>query len=221
MIIAIDGPAASGKGTIGRKLAKEFGLAFLDTGLLYRAATKRVIQRQISPFNLTEVINAIEGLQLDEANAEDLRTPLISSITPVVAQLPGVRDVLAGLQRKFARQPPNEMHGAVLDGRDIGTVICPDADCKLYITASLHARARRRYKELLANGIKTSFQTVHRDLRKRDEQDASRLVSPLIVAEGAVVLDTTDMSVEEAFRRALALVIEKLPKAARGGSATG
>jgi cytidylate kinase len=211
MIIAIDGPAASGKGTIGRKLAAHFGLAFLDTGLLYRAATKRVLQQGISPFNTGAVIETIDQLTIEDTTGENLRSPEISSVTPLIAKIPEVRHMLVHLQREFAYHPPGGLHGSVLDGRDIATVICPEADVKLFITASLSARAKRRYKELLAQGIKTSFQAVHRDLRKRDEEDASRSASPLKVAEDATVVDTTDMSIDEAFAKTLAIVNRAQP----------
>jgi len=212
MIIAIDGPAASGKGTIGRKLAAQLGLAFLDTGLLYRAATKRILQQGISPFNVGAVIQSIGNISVEDTAAEDLRTPEISSVTPLIAKIPEVRQTLVHLQREFAHCPPPGKRGSVLDGRDITTIICPDADVKLFITATLLARAKRRYRELLGQGVKTSFQSVHRDLRRRDEEDVSRLVSPLRVAEDAVVLDTTKLSLDEAFAKALAIVNHLRPE---------
>jgi CMP/dCMP kinase len=212
MIIAIDGPAASGKGTIGRKLAVQLGLAFLDTGLLYRAATKRILQQGISPFNVGAVTKEIGNVSIDDTAGEDLRTPEISNVTPLIAKIPEVRQMLIHIQRNFAHYPPLGMRGSVLDGRDITTVICPDADVKLFITATLLTRARRRHRELLAQGVKTSFRAVHRDLRRRDEEDASRLISPLKVADDAAILDTTEMSIDEAFAKALAIVNHLRPE---------
>jgi len=212
MIIAIDGPAASGKGTIGRKLAAKLGLAFLDTGSIYRAATKRILEQRISPFNVAAVINAIKGLSIEDTTADGLRSPEISNVAPLIAKIPEVREMLIHLQRDFAHCPPEGMRGSVLDGRDIATTICPEAEVKLFITATTLARAKRRHRELLAQGIHTSFRAVHRDLRRRDEEDLSRPTSPLKVAEGAVVLDTTDMSPDEAFERALAIVSRGRPE---------
>lgn len=219
MIVAIDGPAASGKGTIGRRLAEELGLAFLDTGLLYRAVTKKILEVGVSPFNVRAVVETIGQITLADTSSNELRSPEISSMVPLIAEIPKVREMLVFIQREFAHHPPACKHGSVLDGRDIGTTICPDADIKLFITASLHVRAARRYKELLSQGVKTSFQAVHRDLRRRDEQDASRVASPLRIADDATVLDTTDMSVDEAFEKALAIVTDEVrdgPPARRG-----
>jgi cytidylate kinase len=210
MIIAIDGPAASGKGTVGRKLARELGFDFLDTGLLYRAATKRVVERGLSPFNIQQVTDVVARLRMEDTCSRDLRTAEISNLVHYVAEIPQVREILGNLQREFAHRPTSGKCGVVLDGRDIGTVICPDADVKLFITASLYARAKRRYSELRATGQKTSFQAVHRALRRRDQQDASRAISPLRVADDAVVLYTTDMSVDEAFNRSFAIVKAKV-----------
>jgi CMP/dCMP kinase len=209
MIIAIDGPAASGKGTIARRLAEKLRLAFLDTGLLYRAATKRILEQGVSPFNAAAVIEAVGPLTIKDTTTDHLRSPEISSIAPLIAGIPEVREMLVQLQRDFAHNPPAGRRGSVLDGRDIGTTICPDADVKIFVTASLSARAKRRYKELLAQGVKTSFQIVHRDLRRRDEQDVTRATSPLRIADDAVVIDTTDLSADEAFEAALAFVLSR------------
>ncbi|HEX3883337.1 MAG TPA: (d)CMP kinase [Stellaceae bacterium] len=218
MIIAVDGPAASGKGTVSRRLSERFNLAFLDTGLIYRAATKNVLQKKISPFNMNAVIDEIKKFDLREIFGNDLRTPEISSTAPLIAKIAEVREILNQTQRDFAHNPPPGRHGTVLDGRDIGTTICPDADVKLFVTANLKTRAGRRYKELVSQGVKTSFQAVHRDLRRRDEEDASRSASPLRMAEDAIVLDTTDMSIEEAVTAAFAAV-EAKTGTSRPGSA--
>jgi CMP/dCMP kinase len=209
-VIAIDGPAASGKGTIGRRLARELGFAYLDTGLLYRAATKLVVQQGVSPFDIKQVINAVRHICLRDMCSGDLRTPEISDMTPKIAEIPEVREILGQVQRKFALNPPIEKRGVVFDGRDIGTIICPNADVKLFITASLGARADRRFKELIASGRKTSLEEVHNSLHRRDQQDFTRTISPLRAARDAVILDSTDMSVDEAFIAALAIVNQKL-----------
>jgi len=220
MIIAIDGPAASGKGTIGRRLANELHLAFLDTGLIYRAATKKIMERNVSPFNIEEVCRVIGDMTVAENNENDLRSPEISKITPHIAGIKQVREILTKIQRDFAHNPPQGYQGAILDGRDIGTIICPDANVKIFITADLRVRAKRRYKELTAQGIKTSFQTVHGDLRRRDEQDASRSIAPLKPAANAVILDTTHLTADEAFVEALAIVNAKMPETRRASGST-
>jgi cytidylate kinase len=206
MIIAIDGPAASGKGTIGRRLAEKLQLAFLDTGLLYRAAAKRILDQGVNPSNVAAVIGAVGYLTIEDTSADDLRSPAVSSTASLIAGIPEVRDMLARLQREFAVNPPPGKFGSVLDGRDIGTTICPDADVKIFVTASLDTRAARRLKELLVQGVQTSYQVVYRDVKRRDEQDVSRTTSPLRIADDAVVIDTTDLSADQAFEAALALV---------------
>lgn len=211
MIIAIDGPAASGKGTIGRRIAGALKLAFLDTGLLYRAATKRVLDQKISPFSIDAVVGVVNQVRVADLAADDLRSPEISKVVPIIASIPEVRFVLGRLQREFAHNFPAGTNGVVLDGRDIGTTICPDADVKLFVTAKLHTRAHRRFKEMVANGVRTSFQTVHRDLRRRDEQDTRRSISPLRPAPDAVILDTTELSTDEAFAEALRVICVKVP----------
>jgi cytidylate kinase len=209
MIIAIDGPAASGKGTIGRRLADQLGLAFLDTGLLYRAAAKIVLENKLDPSDPSQVVNAVKQLRIENLRADGLRTQEISNLSSQIARMPEVRDILGALQREFAHHPPAMKNGAVLDGRDIGTVICPDADVKLFITASLEVRATRRYRELLAGGHKTTFDAVHRDLGRRDQRDSSRSAAPLRTADDAIVLDTTDLTVDEAYHRALSVIMTK------------
>ena len=209
MIIAIDGPAASGKGTVGQKLADTLNFAYFDTGLLYRAATKKVIERGISPFNKEAVVTAVSDLTLSDVNVQGLRDEEIGKVAPVIAAIPEVRDILSRIQRDFAAHPPNDARGAVIDGRDIGTVVCPDADMKVFVTASLQARAKRRYKELLKKKVKTSYQKVHKDLRQRDERDKLRNVSPLVPAPDAYILDTTDLTVDEAFAKLLAIIKER------------
>ena len=201
-VVAIDGPAAAGKGTIARAVAKQFGFAHLDTGLLYRAVGKRVLDmgRGVIDEGVAELV--AHELQEKDLNVDGLRTVLVSRAASKVAAIPGVRQRLLDFQRKFAHRDG----GAVLDGRDIGTVICPDADVKLFVTADDETRAQRRFEELSAKGESTSLAAVAADLRSRDERDAGRADAPLTRADDATLLDTSEMSVEEAIAAAVGLI---------------
>jgi CMP/dCMP kinase len=201
MIIAVDGPAASGKGTIARALAKHYGLPHLDTGLLYRAVAVAVLREELNPENEPDALsmcNFPDSL-LDDP---ELRSAQAGAMASKVSVHPLVRAALIQRQRAFAHQPG----GAVLDGRDIGTVIAPDADAKLYITASPTERARRRHAELQKAGDMTSFDAILRDLRDRDRRDMQRAEAPLKQAEDAGLLDTSFLSIGPAVQRAIALV---------------
>lgn len=193
--IAVDGPAASGKGTISKRLAQELGFAHLDTGLIYRAVGKRVLSGQ-------EPLAAAQTLQAEDLDDDSLRTPDVALAASKVAVLSEVRAALTDFQRAFSRRDG----GAVLDGRDIGTVICPEAEVKLYVTASAEARAERRFKELTGKGIDTTFDEVFADIRARDERDMGRAEAPLKPADDAIHIDTTDLSIEAAFAAAMARV---------------
>ncbi len=193
--IAIDGPAAAGKGTISRALAEHFGLAHLDTGLLYRAVGRRVLDG-------TPAVIAASTLRLRDISRSDLRTPEVSDAASKVAAIPEVRDALVSFQREFARRDG----GAVLDGRDIGTVICPNADIKLFVTASPEVRANRRWRELTDAGHDIDEKQVLADVRARDARDSSRNDAPMRAAEDAVVLDTSEMSIEVALSAATEVV---------------
>lgn len=193
--VAIDGPAASGKGTVSRAVAERFGFAHLDTGLLYRAVGARMLDG-IDPIEAAQTLNA-EDLQ-----NRDLRTAEIAQAASKVAVLPEVRAALVDFQRAFARRAG----GAVLDGRDIGTVICPQAEVKLFVTASPEVRAERRFLELSAKGSDVTFDQVLADVRERDARDSSRAAAPLKVAETAQLLDTSELSIEEAVARAVRAV---------------
>jgi cytidylate kinase len=193
--IAIDGPAAAGKGTIGRALAAHFGFAHLDTGLLYRATGRRMLMG-------LDPVEAAHSLRPEDLDADDLRTPDVSQAASRVAAIPEVRQALLDFQRAFARRAG----GAVLDGRDIGTVICPEAEVKLYVTASDAERARRRHLELTGKGHSVTLDEVGQDLRDRDARDSARATAPLKPAEDAVQLDTSEMTIEEATARAIAIV---------------
>jgi len=191
--VAIDGPAAAGKGTISRAVAEHFGFAHLDTGLLYRAVGARMLTGK-------EPVEAAQALTADDLGDPDaLRTPDVAQAASKVAVIPEVRAALVDFQRAFARRAG----GAVLDGRDIGTVICPDAEAKLFVTASAEVRASRRHKELLERGIASDYDTVLADVRERDARDANRATAPLLPAADAVILDTSDLSIEEAVAKAI------------------
>jgi CMP/dCMP kinase len=204
-IVAIDGPAAAGKGTLARRLAAELGLPYLDTGLLYRAVGRRVTDGGGNPADTAQAEAAARALSADDLLRDDLRGPVADAAAAAVAAIPGVRQALLAFQHRFAAD-----HGAVLDGRDIGTVIFPDAPAKLYVTASLAARASRRFAELRARGIDTSLASVEADMAARDGADAARLAAPLRQAEDAMLLDTTDLTPDAAFARALQIVRARL-----------
>ena len=201
MIIAVDGPAASGKGTIARALAAHYHLPHLDTGLLYRAVGLSVLRAGGDP---DREADALTACGFDDALLGDLalRCEATGALASRVSIHPAVRRALVQRQRDFAGQPG----GAVLDGRDIGTVIAPDADVKLYVTASPEMRADRRMRELKGRGLPADFDALVADIRARDERDMNRPVAPLKQAEGAALLDTSDLSIEAAVRQAIALV---------------
>ncbi|WP_332118178.1 (d)CMP kinase [Azorhizobium caulinodans] len=201
MIIAIDGPAASGKGTLGKRIAGHLGLAHLDTGLLYRAVGAICLAAGKLEDEAASV-EAAQALDVTTLDPESLRTGAIGEAASVVAARPGVRAALVDLQRRFAARP----EGAVLDGRDIGSVICPDATVKLFVTASPEVRAERRFKELAARDPLASYEAVLADIHKRDERDSNRAAAPLVMANDAVLLDTSSLGIEESFAAALAIV---------------
>ncbi|MEQ8403888.1 MAG: (d)CMP kinase [Oceanicaulis sp.] len=202
MIIAVDGPLASGKGTIARSLAARFGLPHLDTGTLYRAVAVQLLDAGQPPENAEAAEAAARSLDVSAIDEQKIRTAGAGQAASVVSAHPSVRKALLDIQRDFANQPG----GAVLDGRDIGTVIAPGADVKLFVTASEETRAWRRQAELVNRGEEISFDQVLGQLRQRDARDASRADAPLIKAEDAVELDTTEMTIDEAVKAAIALV---------------
>ena len=205
MIIAIDGPAASGKGTLAKRIGQHFGLPVLDTGLLYRAVARDVLK---SGKPLDDAYAAVAAAwQLDPATLDDpkLRGPAAGDAASIVAKMPKVRSALLDYQRDFARQPG----GAVLDGRDIGTVICPDAEIKIYVIATAEERARRRHLEHKGRGEDMTYDVILADIRRRDERDSGRDVAPLEAAHDAVTLDTTHLNADSAFAAALAVIAGK------------
>ncbi len=193
--VAIDGPAAAGKGTVSRAVAAHFGLAHLDTGLLYRAVGKRVLEGE-------EPVAAARALRAEDLDAPGLRTPAVAQAASKVAVIADVREALVDFQRAFARRAG----GAVLDGRDIGTVICPEAEVKLFVTASAECRAERRFKELKESGHEAEFEGVLADVRARDARDSERATAPLKPAKDAVRIDTSDMTIDQAVACAISAV---------------
>jgi cytidylate kinase len=202
--VAIDGPAAAGKGTISRAVAEHFGFAHLDTGLLYRAVGRRVLDG-------ADPVKAAQSLKPGHLAAPDLRTQPVAEAASQVAVMPEVRSALVAFQRNFARRDG----GAVLDGRDIGTVICPDADVKLFVTASDITRAERRYRELTAAGHRTTLDQVLEDVRRRDARDRDRSDAPMVAARDANVVETTDLSIGSAISTAIGIVAAHLDGAGR------
>jgi cytidylate kinase len=210
MIIAIDGPAASGKGTLAKRLAEHYRLPHLDTGLLYRGVGRAVLDAGHDLADETAAREAASRLAVEALNEDRLRGPEMGEAASVVAAFPAVRALLLDVQRRFAAQPG----GAVLDGRDIGTVIAPGADAKIFVTASPEERARRRHLELNRRGEPVPYDEVLADIRRRDERDAGRGTAPLKAADDAALLDTTSLDIETAFRAALALVEKARQKTA-------
>jgi cytidylate kinase len=207
-IIAIDGPAAAGKGTLARRLAAELGYDYLDTGLIYRAVGMNVVRAGFDPADTARAAEAAIALQPEDLSAGDLRTDEAAQAASQVAAIPAVRAALLEFQRLFAARPPGGK-GAVLDGRDIGTVVCPDAGIKLFVTASLEKRAGRRVKELRGRGLDAISDTVLAEMRERDERDSARSVAPLVPAADAHVLDTSELDADGAFDAAVAFIRSK------------
>ena len=218
-VIAVDGPAASGKGSLARKLAKTLNFAYMDTGILYRAVAFEVLDDGLSIKDKRDVIdcakNFVKKLKNPLSNKKLLENPRlrdddIGSAASKVAVLTDLRKILNDLQRDFALNPPTPAKGAILDGRDIGTIICPDAQLKFFVTADVEIRSRRRLKELHLNGIDVSYSTVLDDMRERDKRDSERADAPMTRAEDAVIIDNSDLNAEETLEMALNIAKERL-----------
>jgi cytidylate kinase len=208
MIIAIDGPAASGKGTLARRLAAHYVLPHLDTGLLYRATAAALLDQGRGLGDVDAAVSAARGLALIDFDEARLRGREMGEAASIVAAQPAVREALIAAQRNFAGRPG----GAVLDGRDIGTVICPQADVKIFVTASAEARAQRRALELAGRGERTDYRAILADIAQRDARDAGRSAAPLKAAQDAALLDTSALGVEAAFAEAVRIVEERRPR---------
>ena len=196
--VAIDGPAAAGKGTLSKAVAAYFGFAHLDTGLLYRAVGAKVLVG-------ADAADAAKSLLPEDLESPELRTQAVAKAASDIAKIPEVRTALIAFQRSFARRD----EGAVLDGRDIGTVICPDAEAKLFVTASAEVRAQRRYSELLQRGAEVTLESVLADVQARDKQDRDRETAPLVAADDAILIDTSELSIEDAIAAAIAAIETK------------
>jgi 3-phosphoshikimate 1-carboxyvinyltransferase len=206
LVIAVDGPAASGKGTLARRLADHFGLAYLDTGSLYRAVGMRVLYADKDPHDVAAAIAASRAIQDHDLSNPKLRSERIGKAASIISAIPEVREALLDYQRNFAKRES----GAVLDGRDIGTVVCPDADFKLFITASIETRTTRRHKELNEMGVKVDYESVKQDLLERDKRDSERAVAPLKPADDAITLDTSHSTANQVFEHTLEILANRL-----------
>lgn len=214
-VIALDGPAAAGKGTLAKRLAQHYRLAYLDTGSLYRAVGLAVLRQGGDPTDAAAATTAAKNLRADLLQDPELRSAAAGDASSKVAAIPGVRAALFDWQRRFAAEPPpfgdgSACSGSVLDGRDIGTVICPDARVKIFVTATAEARANRRLKELQARGENAIYARVLEDIRARDARDTARADAPMKAAEDAVHLDTSDLDIDQVFAKAKAIVDERL-----------
>jgi cytidylate kinase len=215
VVIAVDGTAASGKGTLARRLAEHFCFAHLDSGSLYRLVALRVLRSGHHPGDEPSAAAAALAIDPAQAGREDLRANEVAEAASIVAAFPRVRAALLSYQRSFASHPPNGSAGAVIDGRDIGTVVCPDAETKLFIDARSGVRAHRRWLEFEQRGRIVSEEAVLADIRARDERDRSRQTAPLRPAADAILLDTSELDIDAAFAAALALVKPKVEEALR------
>ena len=202
MIIAVDGPSAAGKGTLARGIANHYGFHFLDTGALFRMVGLQMLRTQTDFSNVVRATEFARSLKVADFQDNELRSEEVGSAASKVAAVPQVRLALLKFQRDFAMRKP----GAVLDGRDIGTVICPDADVKFFITASVEARSLRRFKELQGLGLPASIEAVTADIKARDARDATRSIAPTAAAEDAIVVDTSELGVDEALEVVLGAI---------------
>lgn len=213
IVIAMDGPAASGKSSMAKKTAAEMGFAYLDTGAIFRSVALAVLKAGKDPDKASDVVpllSLVPQLTLLSFENPELRTPEVSAAVPKVAAMPEVRAAVRDYQHVFAKNPPNGAPGIVIDGRDVGTVVFPNADVKLYITATLEERTRRRFTDFKEKGIDITFEQVMEDIRARDAHDTSRTFSPLHAADDAIVLDTTTFTREESLQKIVAIVRDRL-----------
>lgn len=218
MIITVDGPAAAGKGTLSQKLADKYGLAYFDTGMVYRAVGLMMLKhaKDLSDAVAAEKMAAqlTFATMMDLSKDKDFRSSIGGQAASIVSSYSGVRSQLLDMQRNFAKNPTfadgTTANGVIYDGRDTGTVICPHADVKFFITASSEVRAKRRYDEFMQKGMDVKYEDVLKDVKARDERDANRQDAPMKPAEDAIILDTSDLSIDEVFQKAVAIIEEKL-----------
>lgn len=204
LVIAIDGPAASGKGTVAKQIAKILGLSYLDTGKIYRAVAYKLLEQAIDPADETQALAIAEKITLEDIQHPHLYKEKVGGIASVISAYPSVRKALLNFQQEFS----DCSNGAILDGRDIGTVVCPHADYKFFITAEASTRAKRRYDELHAKGNPLTFEQVAEEIKRRDKRDSSRKAAPLKAADDAVSIDTTHLSSDEVVEQVLELIKE-------------
>ena len=209
MIVAIDGPAASGKGTIAKKLAEYFNLSYLDTGILYRAVALQMLTKGMNEKDSQSAEKVARQVSIASIDHTGIRTRAVSDLASKIAAIPGVRQELLTRQRRFAQNPDPGKDGAVLDGRDIGTVVCPHADFKIFIIADLEIRAKRRWKELLQSDPTVIYCEVLEEMRSRDERDTNRKDAPLAVTSGALVIDTSNKSIDVSFNEAKSWILSR------------
>jgi CMP/dCMP kinase len=212
LVIAIDGPAASGKGTLARRIAERFQLAHLDTGKIYRATGLAVLEAGGDPADPQAADHAARDLDASRLGDPRLLQEDVARASSLVAAIPGVRAALLEFQHRFARRPPPPAKGAVLDGRDIGTVVCPDADVKLFIVASAESRALRRARELRPDDAAAIYDDVLQDMRERDARDSKRRVAPLAAAPDAITIDTTSLDADQVFEQASDLIARHIAR---------
>ena len=209
MIVAIDGPAASGKGTIAKKLAEYFNLSYLDTGILYRAVALQMLTKGMNEKDSQSAEKVARQVSIASIDHTGIRTRAVSDLASKIAAIPGVRQELLDRQRRFAQNPDPGKDGAILDGRDIGTVVCPHADFKIFIMADLEIRAKRRWKELLQSDPNVIYCEVLEEMRSRDERDTNRKDAPLAVTSGALVIDTSNKSIDVSFNEAKSWILSR------------
>ena len=209
MIVAIDGPAASGKGTIAKKLAEYFNLSYLDTGILYRAVALQLLTKGMNEKDSQSAEKVARQVSIASIDHTGIRTRAVSDLASKIATIPGVREELLDRQRRFAQNPDPGKDGAILDGRDIGTVVCPHADFKIFIMADLEIRAKRRWKELLQSDPTVIYCEVLEEMRSRDERDTNRKDAPLAVTSGALVIDTSNKSIDVSFNEAKSWILSR------------
>ena len=209
MIVAIDGPAGSGKGTISKKLAEYFNLSYLDTGILYRAVALQMLTEGINEKDCRSAKKVARQVSITSIDHNAIRTRAVSDLASKIATISSVRQELLTRQRRFAQNPDPDKDGAILDGRDIGTVVCPNADFKLFIMAELEIRAKRRWKELLQSDPTVIYCEVLEEMRSRDERDTNRKDAPLVVTSDAMVIDTSNKSIDVSFNEAKAWILSR------------